>query len=315
MSNGLDRVYLDRISSKTDFLRDPLEKVYRLLELLGNIVYAPDIQDKLLLKGGTSLQFIYLGYRRLSVDIDFNYIGSVEKLIMEADRELIRKMLVRIFNEHGYVLEKNINHYAEEQFILAYTNCVGNRDRIKVEINYLERMPILPVIHKPVKHPFDGMQLQQIPTFQYIEVIAQKTRALITRATARDLFDVYLIAQNSMPFDSVLYRKMVLFYLALTSEDLRKITPELISDITKNSIKRHLAPMLKRREYEPYLEDMKQTCLKLLEPIFVFTREEQEFLDYFYEKKIFKQELLFGDTGLKLDLGKHPGIRWRLNNI
>ena len=314
MPKSPDREYLEKVSSETGFLRDPLEKVYRLLELLGTITSAPDIEGKLLLKGGTALQFVYLDYRRLSVDIDFNYVGSVEKEVMEKDRDRIRDMLSRIFNEYGYVLEKNVKHYAEEQYILAYTNCVGNKDRIKVEINFLERMPLLPVVDATLKHPFDVLDSPPIPTFQYEEAIAQKTRALITRATPRDLYDVYLISQNPLPLDKMLYRKLVLFYLSLTAEDVRNMTTDMISDIIPNSVRQHLAPVLKRREYNLDLDEMKRACLEFVRPILDFTPEELEFFDNFYEKKMFDQDLLFNGVEIRSDLNEHPGVKWRRKN-
>ena len=45
------RSYFEKLSSETDFNRDILEKVYRLLELLKTMSKAPDIEGKLALKG------------------------------------------------------------------------------------------------------------------------------------------------------------------------------------------------------------------------------------------------------------------------
>ncbi|MFO7991765.1 MAG: nucleotidyl transferase AbiEii/AbiGii toxin family protein [Thermoplasmata archaeon] len=307
-----DKAYLDNISRETDFLRDPLEKVYRLIDLLGAIVSAPTIQGNLTLKGGTALQFIYLDFRRLSVDIDFNYIGSVKRDKMIEDRKKIHKMLSRIFQEFNYKLENNFSFHALEQYILTYENCVGNNDRMKVEINYLERLPVIPIIQKSMKHPFDFLEVGSIPTFQYEELAAQKTRALISRATPRDLYDIYLISKHSKPFDIDLYRKLTLFYLCLNPDDIRKISLELIDNIDNKDIKRHLAPMLRRREYSVDLEEMKKACLKMVEPVLCLTDEERDFLEEFYERNSFEQKILFGDIELDADLMEHPGLKWRL---
>lgn len=307
-----DKAYLDNLSRETDFLRDPLEKVYRLIDILGAIVSAPGIQGNLALKGGTALQFIYLDFRRLSVDIDFNYIGSVKRDKMMEDRKTIHKMLSRIFQEFNYKLGNNFSFHALEQYVLTYENCVGNNDRMKVEINYLERLPVVPIIQKPMKHPFDFLEGGPIPTFRYEELAAQKTRALIARATPRDLYDLYLISKHSESFDLDLYRKLTLFYLCLNPDDIRKISLELIDDIDDKDIKRHLAPMLRRREYAVDLEEMKKACLKMVEPVLCLTDEELDFLEEFYERNSFKQKLLFGDIELDSNLIEHPGLKWRL---
>jgi predicted nucleotidyltransferase component of viral defense system len=314
MPSAPDRAYLDRISAETDFVRDPLEKVYRLLELLRTITTAPDIEGKLALKGGTALQFIYQDYRRLSVDIDFNYIGSTDREKMLEDREKIQNMLSRIFNESKYEPEERISSHAEEQNILAYTNSAGNRDRLKVELNYLERLPALPIVMKTVTHPFEILGNVTVPTYQYEELIAQKTRALITRATPRDLYDAYLISQKKVPYDWELYRKLTIFYLCLASEDVRRTTTALIDAVDARDIRRHLVPMLRRREYSVGLDELKMACLNTAKSILSFTDEEREFLDLFYDEKQFRQELLFGDIDLKTDLNSHPGVKWRLQS-
>lgn len=314
MPSAPDKVYLDEVSRETDFLRDPLEKVYRLLELLGTITSAPDIEGKLSLKGGTALQFIYLDFKRLSVDIDFNYIGSLDREVMQEERAKISDMLSNIFKEFGYNLESNIRSYAEEQYVLGYTNSVGNNDRIKVDINYLERLPAMPVVQKETKHPFDILKVTPIPTFQFEEIIAQKTRALITRATPRDLYDVNLISQEPVPFDKELYRKLTLFYLSLTSEDVREMNTEKIVAIDEQDIRRHLVPMLRRRDYTVDLVELKDSCLKLVEPILTLTDDEIKFFDKFYEKKVFEQEMLFGEIELDNYLSTHPGVKWRFQN-
>ena len=314
MPDAPDRIYLDRISSETDFLRDPLEKVYRLLELLHTIAVAPGVGEKLLLKGGTAIQFVYLDYKRLSVDIDFNYVGSVERDVMMEDRQDIHLLLFRIFKEFNYEIEKGISAHAEEQYVLAYTNSAGNRDRIKVEINYLERLPALSPVRKPLKHPFDILKTGMVPTFGYEEVIAQKTRALITRATPRDLYDVHLISQSPAPFDRNLYRKTTLFYLCLAPGDVRGMTMDKINSIDKRDVRRNLAPLLKRREYAVDLTGIKKSCLGMVEPILALTSEEREFFDRFYDDKAFEQELLFGDIKLECNLIRHPGVQWRLQN-
>ncbi len=314
MPSAPDRTYLDRISAETDFVRDPLEKVYRLLELLRTITTAPDIEGKLALKGGTALQFIYQDYRRLSVDIDFNYIGSTNREKMLEDREKVQSMLSRIFDELKYELEERISSHAEEQNILVYINSAGNRDRLKVELNYLERLPVLPIVHEVVKHPFGILGDVSVPTYQYEELIAQKTRALITRATPRDLYDVYLISQKKVPYDWELYRKLAIFYLCLASEDVRKTTTEMIEAVDARDVRQHLVPMLRRREYSVDLDELKGACLKIAEAILSFTDDEKEFLDLFYDKKQFKQELMFGDIKVPTDLNSHPGVRWRLQS-
>ena len=200
MSNMPSKAYFGRLSTETDFVRDSLEKVYRLLSLVSAISSTPDLGDKLALKGGTALQFIYMDYNRLSVDIDFNYIGSIELTVMQTDRVENRKEIIKIFQKYDYEIEKHNDYHSMEQFVLLYINAVGNQDRLKIDINYSERLPVLPLCSRPMKHPFDDIEDVPVLTYQFEELMAQKTRALLTRGTARDLFDLLPHIAESLVF-------------------------------------------------------------------------------------------------------------------
>ena len=54
---------------------------------------------------------------------------------------------------------------------------------------------------------------------------------MVSRATPRDLFDVSLIALARVPYDEELYRKLLIFYLCMTPDDVRGIRTDRVSDI------------------------------------------------------------------------------------
>lgn len=57
-----------------------LAKVYRLLDVFQQIMAVPFLQERLVLKGGTALNlFCFEQLPRLSVDIDLNYIGALDR--------------------------------------------------------------------------------------------------------------------------------------------------------------------------------------------------------------------------------------------
>ena len=88
-----------------------LEKVYRLMAILAEVRRTPDLHGRLALKGGTAVQSIHLGFRRLSVDIDFNYVGSLDRDVMERDRAEMRVALLRLFDQQGYELDNERDHH------------------------------------------------------------------------------------------------------------------------------------------------------------------------------------------------------------
>jgi len=312
LPNRPGKPYFDRLSQETDFNRDTLEKVFRLLDLLKDIIPAPDIEGKLVLKGGTAIQFIYTGLKRLSVDVDFNYIGSLDRVVMKEDRGKIGGMLARIFREHDYTFNPPRGGHSEEQHILSYTNTSGNRDRIKVEINYSERLPALPLESKRVTHPFDILEDIKVLTYPFEELWASKTRALLTRGSPRDLYDVHLLSQYPGEVDRGLHRKLTIFYLCLMPKDVRKLTTEKINAIDETTIRRKLLPMLQRRDHRVDLETLKGSAMKVVKPILTFDKNEKKFFDLFYDERKFDQGLLFGGYEIDSELETHPVVQWRL---
>jgi len=156
LSDVPGRDYFKAISRKTGFKTDSLEKVFRIIAILGRVHEEPGLAGRLALKGGTALHGIVFGFRRLSVDIDMNYIGSIDRETAQKEREQIRKTLLYLFRDLGYRADEPVSMYAEEQFNVRYTNCGGGADRLKLEINYLERLPVLGTVQGRIRHPNEG---------------------------------------------------------------------------------------------------------------------------------------------------------------
>lgn len=312
MFDAPDRRTLDVLSRETGYLRDVLEKVYRLTGLLAEVRRTRDLHGKLALKGGTALQCIHLGLRRLSVDLDFNYVGSLGREGMERDRVEVRTALLRLFDQHGYALDGERAHHSEHSFVLAYVNSAGNRDRIKFEVNFSERLPALALEDYELRHPFSALGPVSVVSFRPEELFATKSRALLTRATPRDLFDVSLIASGAAPYDEGMYRRLLVFYLCMGPEDARGIRTDRVSRIDERSVRRFLLPLLRRGGERPRLDEMKQVARAHLDGMLAFTPGERSFLDAFYDEGRFDQRALFGDAPVAPNLGDHPVVVWRL---
>ncbi|KXA98186.1 hypothetical protein AKJ37_00940 [candidate division MSBL1 archaeon SCGC-AAA259I09] len=134
----MDRQVFENLSEKTGFQMDILEKVYRLTELLKEVVET-ELMRELVLKGGTAINFVYFDVPRLSVDIDLDYIGSVRKKKMLKDRAALEEILERIFRILDYTAEED-RTYALQRYNLLYENSAENQDRIQTEINFLKRL-------------------------------------------------------------------------------------------------------------------------------------------------------------------------------
>lgn len=64
-----------KIAKETNFIKDNVEKVMRLADIL-EFVFTSKWKDKLALKGGTAINLFYRELPRLSVDIDLDYMKT-----------------------------------------------------------------------------------------------------------------------------------------------------------------------------------------------------------------------------------------------
>ncbi len=71
--NSYNKNDLALLAAQTNFLRDNLEKVLRLTDVLQFIAGNPKLQDCLILKGGTAINLTVFELPRLSVDIDLDF--------------------------------------------------------------------------------------------------------------------------------------------------------------------------------------------------------------------------------------------------
>ncbi len=134
--------YLQHCSAQTGFAIDPLEKVVRLGELAADIMRHPFLGRVLALKGGTALNLCLGPPQRLSVDLDFNYIGHLERDKMLADRPQVEKALVQLASRKSYRIQQSADAFAGRKIYLIYQSVTGHNDRVEVDLNFLFRMPV-----------------------------------------------------------------------------------------------------------------------------------------------------------------------------
>jgi len=304
--------YFERFSKETNFHRDTLEKAYRLEQLLKEINRHPELGEGLVLKGGTAINFLYFRYPRLSVDLDFNFIAGIGKEEKDKESLKIDEALRTIFKFERYGCE-NISDYGLNKYFLRYINSSGNIDRIKVEINFLQRLTLLGAEKRNFMSPFNESDLM-VNTLKGPELFAGKILALIDRLVPRDLYDIYILLREEVTPDRILLKKIFIFFGCLARKDFREYRPNDIERISERDIKRKLLPLL--RKDEPLkIDDMIQTVRPFLKEIFSFTSEELEYIDRFF-KGDFKPEILFDKLlDSSIDLERHPMVIWKQRHL
>lgn len=186
---------LEKTSRELHVVRDTLEKVVRLADILRLFEEDKVLSGSFALKGGTAINLMVFDLPRLSTDIDLNLSENVPREEVPEVRRKLRESIVSYMKESGYDLdEKSRATFTLDSLLFDYTNVAGNRDRLKMDLNYSLRAHVLPLCHETSKPDF-------LPKFSTtiahpVEIYASKTVALMTRAVPRDLYDMNYFVRN-----------------------------------------------------------------------------------------------------------------------
>lgn len=216
----LDRMSLGRMAKEMGFVRDTLEKVCRLADVLKFMEEDVLLSNSIAIKGGTAINLTIFDLPRLSVDIDLDYCKSIKREEMLADREMITDKICKYMKANGYTSSpKSKTYHALDSFVYEYMNSGGVRDNLKIEINYMLRCHVLPVARREVKLPWNQEKLTVLSVAP-LEIFASKTVALLTRTAPRDLYDMHNMVKYGLFDESEedMFRKCAVFYSAIGAE-------------------------------------------------------------------------------------------------
>lgn len=308
-----DIIYLGKKAEELGFVRDTLEKVTRLADVLEYLNTNPILKESLALKGGTAINLTIFNLPRLSVDIDMDYLVNNSREEMLEQRMLINSTIDRYMVSQGYTKnEKTKNPHSLDSWVYDYIGASGNRDNIKIEINYSLRAHVLQAEERPIitEHFLSDYRVK---TLASIEIYGSKINALLSRAAARDLYD----ARNMIHYklfdesEETLLRKTVVFYAAISAKVINKtFDTSAIDSITKQKIKTDLLPVIKRKD-DFELETAKKMVKAYIAELMVLTEAEKEFLDRF-ENCEYIPELLFEDERTLERIKNHPMALWKM---
>lgn len=308
----LDRMTLGRIAKEMGFVRDTLEKVCRLAEVLMFMEEDELLAKVIALKGGTAINLTIFDLPRLSVDIDLDYCKNVEREEMLADREIITDRISKYMTAKGYILSrKSKSYHALDSFVYEYINSGRVRDNLKIEINYMLCCHVLPVTRREVKLPWNQDRLTVLSVAP-LEIFASKTVALLTRTAPRDLYDMHNMVKYRLFDESEedILRKCVVFYSAIGAEEPpSKFELDNIRRFSEQQIKRELNPVLRKGE-KFYLEVVLSEVQDYLASIMKPTESEYRFWRAFADGN-YCPECIFGESQELENISNHPMALWK----
>ena len=306
---------LDKVAVETGFIRDNLEKVFRLCEVLQYLNENRLFAEHLALKGGTAINLTVFDMPRLSVDIDLDFTKECSREEMLEIRTTINDNLLNFMFAQGYALSPNTkNPHSLDSWVFYYQNSVGNRDSIRIEINYSMRNHIFPVEKRKINVEFLNIEYE-VNTLATLELFGSKIKALIERTAARDLYDV----QNMLKYSVIqadeqdLLRKIIVFYLVIGAKKKVELPFDFdsINSLKYSQIRSSLIPVLKKSEHFDF-EVAKTIVQNYLAKLMTLAENEKLFIENF-NKGIYRPGLLFDNEGIIGRIKEHPMAVWRTN--
>ncbi|MBC2711205.1 MAG: nucleotidyl transferase AbiEii/AbiGii toxin family protein [Desulfosarcina sp.] len=311
---SLSLEYLQHCSAQTGYAIGPLEKVVRLGEIAADITRHPFLGRVLALKGGTALNLCLGPPRRLSVDLDFNYIGHLERNKMLADRPRVEEAIVQLAGRKAYRIQQSADAFAGRKIYLTYRSVTGQNERIEVDLNFLFRMPVAGTVTREMWQPGE-LDRPTVRVVSLHEIIVGKLLAFLDRSAVRDAWDLAnLPAQAEEVMASDRFRSWFIALSAILDHPLTDYTRNRIeARVTDRAVAEQLAPMLIGKALlQP--GDLVEHSWASIAPLMMLADNEAKYVASIQRGELYPELLFPDDPEEAKRIAAHPAILWKLVN-
>ena len=307
--------FLKRCSIETGYRADILEKVIRLGKFAAEIAKHPFLGQALALKGGTALNLCYGAPKRLSVDLDYNYIAHMEREKMLVDRPEVEKALADVAARLGYQLQKSADAFAGRKTYLRYQSMMGPSDRIEVDVNFIHRVPIGESERRSLWQP-GGLFQPIVNVVSLSELVLGKINAFIERGAPRDAWDIVHLSEPSAAIlKTPEFRARFIALSAAFEQPLHTYTYARLQSLLRDQfVTEQLTPVLPEQT-DIKSEELAEKSWSRVESLMALQSNEKEYVDAIQHGEL-RLDLLFRNNEKEIALlGKHPAILWKLDNV
>lgn len=308
-----DRRSLETWARESAFRIEGVEKVVRLGELLTEVTRQPFLGPRLVLKGGTALNLAQQHPPRLSVDLDFNYVGAADRTTMLDERPEVEADLLRLARALGYRVRQSPDSHAGRKLRLDFLNVLGAPDRVEVDLNFLFRTPLAEVREAGLWQPGDLPPVRARMSHLH-EIAAGKLCALLSRSAPRDLFDTARLPAALGPdWSAPGFRALFVGLSGVLDYALHTYGRAQLERATPERIAGQLVPMLRDGEHVS-AESLVTSAWQAVAPLLELTEAEREFTDLL-QVGVLRAELIYPDNAeMQARLARHPALLWKTQN-
>jgi predicted nucleotidyltransferase component of viral defense system len=302
----------------TGFGAGPLEKVFQLMALLDALSSHPFLKPRIALKGGTALNLFHFEVPRLSVDIDLNYIGAVDRETMLAERPKVEQAVQAVCSREGLSIKHAPTDHAGGKWRLTYVGTKGSSGNLELDLNFMLRTPLWPCVTKDC-HPVGSLRAAPVRMLDLHELTAGKLAALLARSASRDVFDAHALLVTP-GLDAAKLRLGFVVYGGINRKDWRMVSA---ADVTANAneLRMELVPMLRadrapaKSDVAAWTEKLVAECRERLSLVLPLSDQELEFLRRLNDRGEIVPELLTTDPAMQATVREHPGLKWKALNV
>ena len=201
--------FIDKKAASSQIDRYTIIREYTQLLFL-RCFYEVHHKVKFYFKGGTAIRFLFNSFR-FSADLDFTCVGSANEIAGS-----IENLLPGLEAESGFtILVKDEKMFKETGFscrlVLQPAGIIRRPMGIRLDFSFREK-PLEPEVSPIAVYDYPVSPLPLVMHLSKNEILAEKARALITRKTPRDLFDLwFLLKQGSEPDWNLIAEKMKVY--------------------------------------------------------------------------------------------------------
>lgn len=312
------RETLQSLASETGHQPGTLEKVLRLLDLLQEIAADDVLASRLALKGGTALNVFYLALDRLSVDIDVNYIGALDRAAMLGERPAVEGALNRLLAAQGYQVRRQPDEHAGGKWIARHASSLGGQGALEIDINFMMREPLFGVVRMNSIRLGDA-EASGVTLLDLHEIVAGKLVALLDRRAARDLFD----ARRIFAIEGLNWQWIKVAMLAIGAAGRNDWRAASVNNVgaDPNELRQKLLICLPRAYFNEagsinaWIEETTALCRTRLAPMLDLTVGERRFLDGVIERGSIDASGLGVESDIQERIARMPMLHWKTENI
>lgn len=181
-----------------------LREYYQLVFL--KELYSQEFSKQVFFKGGTAIRLMFKG-ERFSEDLDFTVTGPLEDF-----NHFIELFFKRVTNRYSWSFKKRKTLIGETYLLSVTKENIGHGLFIKLDFSFREKVLI------PSKSIIETIYPVIFTTFinhlSKEEILAEKTRAIMTRSKGRDIYDLwYLLNLSTDLIDDLVLEKLKYYHI------------------------------------------------------------------------------------------------------